>query len=171
MAKLTIEIDTGVLEKVNNSQARADIGRAQDVRTIQNLTEILQEATSRLEKMGRNANGVKLYNRQREVGTIVLEESERQSKNTPAWVQREGCRQALCVCHDPAVAARRPFCSHCGCRDPEAPDTKTPADVKIFKKGDPNHCVNWFWENTKTNTISGPFASAQDAIDHARKFE
>lgn len=110
MAKLTIEIDTGAMEKVENS-GREDLVKDRDVRTIQNLVEIMYEAVKRLERMGRNANGVKLYNRSREVGEIVLEESARPTRN------RAGCREKVCVCHDPAVARFRLVCNHCGCRD------------------------------------------------------
>ena len=145
MAKLTIEIDTGKLDKIINNGPEA---RERDVRTIHNLTEILHEATNRLEKMGRGAAGVVLYDRRGQCGRITLMESDLRKGKPRNW-------------YDDTVSAGVPLSER----------RNVPKDVVVFQKGNPNHCGNWYWKNIGTNTISGPFASPDDAATHATQNE
>jgi hypothetical protein len=69
MAKLTIEIDTGTLAKLDGRGNRGE-------RTVGELIQLVGEASMRLEKVGASADGVVLYGRGGPRGKITLVKCE-----------------------------------------------------------------------------------------------
>lgn len=144
MAKLTIEIDTGVLNKLDGGRT------SHSVLTIRELRHLVKEANERLKRMGVDADGVVLYSTSGPRGRITLTESDQRTDDQRNW-------------YDETVSAGVPIS--------DRRDETLHRDVKIYKKGDPNVCGNWHWENTRTGTVSRAFPSAQAALDHARDHE
>lgn len=121
MARLTIEIDTGKLSKLDCSRT------AESINTINGLVELLNEARDRLHQMGADANGVVLYGRSGPRGRITLTESDNRKGESRNWYddtvhsgvplseRRILCREVACWCHEPGANPQTPTCSHCGC--------------------------------------------------------
>ena len=151
MARLKIEIDTGELNKLQLNT----IGGSHH-RTICALIKLVEEAAYRLEKMGRDANGIVLYGPDGPRGKITLTESDKRKGEPRNW-------------YDDTVNVGVPL-SERRWHEPHRTEGKgLPDGVKIIKKGDLNACGGWHWVNRRLDTENGPFASAQDALDDSIK--
>ena len=150
MAKLTIEIDTGVLAKLDGRNPRSNGF------TVAGLIGLVQEASKRLSEMGASANGVVLYGPDGPRGRITLTESDKRKGEPRNW-------------YDDTVHAGGPLSER---RDGEKSIGLTlaiPNGVKIVKRGSPSACGGWHWVNTLRDTENGPFASPKDARDDSMR--
>ncbi len=75
MARLTIEIDTGVINKVERLTSDR----------LTALINLVEEAAYRLEKMGRGVNGTVLYGPNGPAGRITLVESDKRKGEPRNW--------------------------------------------------------------------------------------
>ena len=108
MARLTIEIDTGLLKKLPSH------GNTRD-RTLDELVNLVSEAKVRLKTMGASANGVVLYGENGPRGRITLKESDQRQGEARNWYDDTvhvgiplSERRRLCLC-----GGDNPDCEKC----------------------------------------------------------